>query len=245
MGYTKTILTLGLLGISASAMAENALHEVRVAPEGVHIALVGHASMTVPNDHAHLLWTASAQADNLKAATAAAIEQMNGGIAALKGVSDNVQLKTMNINSYPVYSNTTNGSTPKVLAWRVTQTLALETDQIDQVPMFITAVDGRLELDNLNFSVSEASRATHQKELIRRAIADATQRAAFSAEALGYKPNRVQLKELVFEGADSVASNRVLMRATAKADYTTMPVPTIESGTTTLTLSVKANAVIR
>jgi hypothetical protein len=50
---------------------------------------------------------------------------------------------------------------------------------------------------------------------------------------------------LAFEGADAVASNRVLMRATAKADYATMPTPAIESGTTTLTLSVKANALIR
>ena len=84
-----------------------------------------------------------------------------------------------------------------------------------------------------------------EKELIRLAIADATRRANYSAEAMGLKPNRVQLKNLVFEGADAVASNRVLMRATAKADYATMPTPTIESGTTTLTLSVKANALVR
>lgn len=245
MKYTQTWVAVTLMALSSAAMAQNALNDVRIAPQGVNLALVGHATLNVPNDHARLLWTAQSQAATLQEATAGAIAQMNAGIQAIKSVGVDTKLKTTNVNSYPVYADSKNGITPKVIAWRVTQSVSLDTDEVALVPQFITAVNGALELDSLTFSVTEKTRQAQEKELIRLAIADATRRAAYSAEAMGLKPNRVQLKDLVFEGADSVATNRVLMRASAKADYATMPTPVIESGTTTLTLSVKANAQIR
>ena len=245
MKLTKTITALALSTLALSAMAQNALNDVRLSPQGVNLALVGHATVVVPNDHAKLLWTVQSQAATLQEATAATIVKMNAGIETIKTVSLDAKLKTMNVNSYPVYSNSHAGVTPQVIAWRVSQTVSLDTDDVSLVPQFISAVNGKLELDNLSFSVTEKTRASQEQELIRLAIANATQKAAYSAEAMGLRANRVQLKDLVFEGADSVASNHVLMRASTKADYARMPVPNIESGTTTLTLSVKANALIR
>ena len=245
MKLTKTITALALSTIALSAMAQNALNDVRLSPQGVNLALVGHATLVVPNDHAKLLWTVQSQAATLQEATAATIAKMNAGIETIKTVSLDAKLKTMNVNSYPVYSNSQAGVAPQVIAWRVSQTVSLDTDDVSLVPQFISAVNGKLELDNLSFSVTEKTRASQEQELIRLAIANATQKAAYSAEAMGLRANRVQLKDLVFEGADSVASNHVLMRASSKADYARMPVPNIESGTTTLTLSVKANALIR
>lgn len=245
MKEMKTITAVTLMTIASATMAQNALNDVRISPQGVNLALVGHATLVVPNDHARLLWSTQGEAPTLQEATAQAIEQMNAGLQALKSVTLDAQLKTTNVNSYPVYSTSQGGNSPKVVAWRVTQSVTVDTDDVNLVPKFITAVNGALELDNLTFSVTEKTRQAQEKELIRLAIADATRRANYSAEAMGLKPNRVQLKDLVFEDADAVASNRVLMRATAKADYATMPTPAIESGTTTLTLSVKANALIR
>lgn len=245
MKFVKTVVGTTLLSLSLAAMAQNALNDVRLSPQGVNLALVGKASLVVPNDQAKMIWTASAQAATLKEATAAAIAQMNKGIAAIKGVSLDAKLKTQHVNSYPVYSQVKNGETPKVIAWRVSQSLSLETDHVTHVPTYITAIDGGLELDNLTFSVSQKARENFEGELIRLAIADATRKAGMSAKAMGLKTNRVQLKDLVFEGADYTAGNRVLMRSAAKADYAAMPTPTIESGTTTLSLTVKANAIIR
>ena len=245
MKLTKTITALGLSMLALSAMAQNALNDVRLSHQGLNLALVGHATVVVPNDHAKLLWTVQSQAATLQEATAATIAKMNAGIETIKTVSLDAKLKTMNVNSYPVYSNSHSGVAPQVVAWRVSQTVSLDTDDVSLVPQFISAVNGKLELDNLSFSVTEKTRAAQEQELIRLAIANATQKAAYSAEAMGLRANRVQLKDLVFEGADSVASNHVLMRASSKADYARMPVPNIESGTTTLTLSVKANALIR
>ena len=245
MKLTKTISAFALLTMATSALAQNALNDIRISPQGVNLALIGHATLVVPNDHAKLLWTTQSQATTLQEATAASIAQMNAGLHAIKEVSLDAKLKTMTINSYPVYSEKKTGITPKIIAWRVSQSVSVDTDDVTLVPKFITAVNGTLELDNLSFSVTDKTRAAQEKELIRLAIADATQKAAYSAEAMGLRANRVQLKDLVFEGADSVASNHVLMRTSSKADYARMPVPNIESGTTTLTLSVKANALIR
>ena len=245
MKLTKTITALALSTIALSAMAQNALNNVRLSPQGVNLALVGHATVVVPNDHAKLLWTVQSQAATLQEATADTIAKMNAGIETIKTVSLDAKLKTMNVNSYPVYSNSHAAVAPQVVAWRVSQTVSLDTDDVSLVPQFISALNGKLELDNLSFSVTEKTRAAQEQELIRLAIANATQKAAYSAESMGLRANRVQLKDLVFEGADSVASNHVLMRASTKADYARMPVPNIESGTTTLTLSVKANALIR
>lgn len=245
MKYRQTITALALLAMSMSAMAQNALHDTRISPQGVNLTLVGHATVVVPNDHARLLWTAQSQAATLQEATANAIAQMNKGIEAIKSVTLDAKLQTMNVNSYPVYADHKAGVTPQVIAWRVSQSVSVDTDNVGLVAPFITAVNGVLELDSLSFSVTEKTRLAQEKELIRLAIADATRKASYSAQAMGLKPNRVQLKDLVFEGADSVAGNRVLMRASAKADYATMPTPAIESGTSTLTLSVKANALIQ
>ena len=211
MKLTKTITALALSTIALSAIAQKALNDVRLSPQGVNLALVGHATLVVPNDHAKLLWTVQSQAATLQEATAATIGKMNAGIETIKTVSLDAKLKTMNVNSYPVYSNSQAGVAPQVIAWRVSQTVSLDTDDVSLVPQFISAVNGKLELDNLSFSVTEKTRASQEQELIRLAIANATQKAAYSAEAMGLRANRVQLKDLVFEGADSVASNHVLM----------------------------------
>ncbi|MBO7173109.1 MAG: SIMPL domain-containing protein, partial [Burkholderiaceae bacterium] len=98
MKYRQTITALALLAMSMSAMAQNALHDTRISPQGVNLTLVGHATVVVPNDHARLLWTAQSQEATLQEATANAIAQMNKGIEAIKSVTLDAKLQTMNVN---------------------------------------------------------------------------------------------------------------------------------------------------
>ena len=55
MKEMKTITAVTLMTIASAAMAQNALNDVRISPQGVNLALVGHATLVVPNDHARLL----------------------------------------------------------------------------------------------------------------------------------------------------------------------------------------------
>ena len=148
MKLTKTITALGLSMLALSAMAQNALTDLRLSPQGLNLALVGHATLVVPNDHAKLLWTVQSQAATLQEATAATIAKMNAGIETIKTVSLDAKLKTMNVNSYPVYSNSQAGVAPQVIAWRVSQTVSLDTDDVSLVPQFIDYAQGNLRLQS-------------------------------------------------------------------------------------------------
>ncbi len=239
------VMCCTLMGSALAETSSNSLNNVRINTKGVDLALVGSASIEVPNDEARMIWSVTVQADTLKEATAQAMAQMNEGIVILKKTDQEANLRTQNVNSYPVYTSGSSTQAPKIAGWRVTQSVALQTKDIKGVAELISTVNGTLELDQVTFSVSEKTRDSYEKTLIAMAIDDATKRAAYTANALGLNPKNVHLTDLAFDGTDTGTTNRVLMRSSAKMDYASVPVPNIEVGTTTLQMTVKANAVIR
>ena len=180
------ILTAGVMTMTMSAaMAANSMNGTTLSEKGMTLAVNGTATITVPNDEAQMYWTVSAQAKTLKEATAQAIKTMNSGLSQIKAVSDKLQLQTQSMNSYPVYGETKGNQTPKIVAWRVSQSLEVVAPDIELVPKVIENVNGVLALENLNFRVSDAAKAKLDESLYKMAVADATQRAGWIAESVG------------------------------------------------------------
>lgn len=99
--------TAGVLAMTMSAaMAADSMNGTVLSEKGMTMTVTGTASVTIPNDEAQMHWSVSSQAKTLKEATAQAIKTMNEGLAQIKAVSDQLQLQTQSMNSYPVYGET-------------------------------------------------------------------------------------------------------------------------------------------
>lgn len=233
--------------VSTSVYAADSMNGTKISDTGIELAVTGSAYLKVPNDEANIHWTASAQEKTLQEATAKVIESMNLATSKLKHIA-NLNLQTVNVSSYPVYSEAKGNKAPEIVAWRATQGLRIETKNISAIPEIIKTLSGQLQLDNLSFGISEDARSQYNQRLIKAAIDDATQQAVWVAESVGCTASNVQIKDIRFHGTLPVKPEYALMRATNKsfaADAAPTPIPSIEAGSSSLNFSVTTQVRIK
>lgn len=247
MNKMTQIAAAGALTMAMSAaMAADSMNGTTLAEKGLTLNVNGVASITVPNDEAQMNWSVSAQAKTLKEATSQAIKAMNEGLSQIKTVSDALKLQTQSMNSYPVYGEVKGNETPKIVAWRVSQSLEVIAPDVQLVPAVIEKVNGTLALNGLNFKVSDAARAKYDESLYKLAVADATQRAVWIAQSVGSDAGKVELQSLRFNSSATPRPINLMMRATGKAMMdSAVPAPSVEAGTSELNLTVSAEVLIK
>ena len=247
MNKMTQIAAAGALTMTMSAaMAADSMNGTTLAEKGLTLNINGVASITVPNDEAQMNWSVSAQAKTLKEATSQAVKAMNEGLSQIKTVSDALKLQTQSMNSYPVYGEVKGNETPKIVAWRVSQSLEVVAPDVQLVPAVIEKVNGTLALNGLNFKVSDAARAKYDESLYKLAVADATQRAVWIAQSVGSDAGKVELQSLRFNSSATPRPINLMMRATGKAMMdSAIPAPSVEAGTSELNLTVSAEVLIK
>lgn len=247
MNKMTQIAAAGALTMAMSAaMAADSMNGTTLAEKGLTLNVNGVASITVPNDEAQMNWSVSAQAKTLKEATSQAIKAMNEGLLQIKTVSDALKLQTQSMNSYPVYGEVKGNEAPKIVAWRVSQSLEVVAPDVQLVPAVIEKVNGTLALNGLNFKVSDAARAKYDESLYKLAVADATQRAVWIAQSVGSDAGKVELQSLRFNSSATPRPINLMMRAPAKAMMdSAVPAPSVEAGTSELNLTVSAEVLIK
>lgn len=238
--------TGALMATIGVAIASDSMNGIQLSEKGLTLSINGTASLTVPNDEALMNWSAMAQASTLQEATYQAVKAMNKGLSQIKTVSDQLQFETQYINSYPVYGETKGNQTPKIVAWRVTQSLQVIAPDVTLVPKVIESVNGQLALDGLNFRVSDTAKAKYDESLHKLAVTDATQRAVWIAQSVGSEASKVQLQSLRFSGSANPRPLNVMMTASAKsARDAAVIAPQLEAGTSDLNLTVSAEVLIK
>lgn len=245
MSSIKPLVVATALTSVMSVAVANDLNGVQLQQKGVTLSVVGTASLVVPNDQAQMFWRTQAQAPTLKDATAQVIKTMNAGVETLKSLNAGLELQTQGFNSYPVYSETKAEKAPKIIAWRVMQSLSVKANDVAQVPVVVEKLSGRLELDQLTFSVSEKARTTYDEKLVRMAINDATKRATWVADSLGREAKKVEMQNLRFSTGMIPRSEYALMRANAKMMDGAAVAPEIEAGNSTLNMTVTTDVLIK
>ena len=247
MNKMTQIAAAGALTMAMSAaMAADSMNGTTLAEKGLTLNVNGVASITVPNDEAQMNWSVSAQAKTLKEATSQAVKAMNEGLSQIKTVSDALKLQTQSMNSHPVYGEVKGNETPKIVAWRVSQSLEVVAPDVQLVPAVIEKVNGTLALNGLNFKVSDAARAKYDESLYKLAVADATQRAVWIAQSVGSDAGKVELQSLRFNSSATPRPINLMMRAPAKTMMdSAVPAPSVEAGTSELNLTVSAEVLIK
>lgn len=242
----KTTAFAALCSISAICVA-NSMNGIQLDKKGVTLTVTGSAQLSVPNDEAKLIWTAFAQEPTLKEASSKVVEQLNKHITKVKSLGNALELKSLDVSSYPIYSQTKGDEVPKIIAWRVSQNLEVKTKETSLVPKVIEVINGELQLSSLNFNVSHEAQNRYQQELILQAVDNATQKAVWVAESLGCQASQVSLNGIRFPGTASIRPEYSLMRASSanKALADSAPTPLVEAGTSNLSLSVNAEVTIQ
>lgn len=239
-----------MIGICVSCLSvsvqANSLNGASLIDKGMALAVTGNARISVPNDQAEMIWTVTEQAPTIKVATQKAIEAMNAGVAIIKEFGERVNLQTQSINTYPVYSETKGKEPSKIIAWRISQSVHVETQDITIVPEIISDMNGKLQLTNVSFSVSHQKQDGYQKQLIDQAVLDAMKKATYVAEAVGSEASKIQLQNLRFDGTSYPRPQYSVMRSSAKLNSAdSMPIPAIEAGNSELSLSLTADVLIK
>ena len=104
MNKIQSVATaVALSATMGTAFAEDSMNGLGLSPKGLSLAVTGMATLTVPNDEAHMYWQATAQAKTLQEATRQAIATMNAGLEQIKSVKGDLQLQTQSMHSYPVF----------------------------------------------------------------------------------------------------------------------------------------------
>ena len=230
MSVLKPFVIATALATVASVALANDLNGINLQQKGVSLSVNGTATLVVPNDQAQMYWSTQAQAPTLKEATEEVIKTMNANLETLKSMKGNWELQTQGFNSYPVYSETKGEKAPKIVAWRVSQSLFMRVHDVTQVP---------------TISVSDQARQGYDATLIRMAVNDATKRATIVADSLGRKANKVEMQNMRFSGSSAPRMEYGLMRANAKVANDAMPTPAIEAGSSTLNMTVTTDVIIK
>ncbi len=134
-------------------------------------------------------------------------------------------------HSQPVYEE----KGRRIVAWRERAELRLESADFAALARLTAALQGELQIADMQFSLSADSRRRHEDELLREAVQAFQQRAGLLSEAMGGQGYRLVRLDL-----NGGFARPPLLRAMAAKEMSLaadMPVPQIEAGNSELRVS--------
>ncbi|NOX92354.1 MAG: SIMPL domain-containing protein [Gammaproteobacteria bacterium] len=210
-----------LLSVVTVASEDNETHYDR-------ISLLATASDEIENDILEATLSVHREGSNLPELSEEVNKTVQWAIAEAKKVSG-VTVQTMGYQTNPVYQQR------RLSAWRVRQSLRLESKDIARLSQLIGKLQERLAVERVGYRVSVQRRNTIEENLITRAIALFQQRAKLVAKQMNRDRYRVVQMNINTSGG---VPKRPMMRTEMSAMADTRIAPGFEAGTQTVTVSV-------
>ncbi|MDX1460557.1 MAG: SIMPL domain-containing protein [Xanthomonadales bacterium] len=178
---------LGLVAITCTAdMPADGDH-------GGTITVTGSASVNVEPDRVMIRFGVETQSQTSSEALAGSAELMDDVIAALRRLDVGERdISTSRFTIQPVYESQVDrpgGSrTQKLVAYRVSNILAVESDQLDAVGAIIDATVGAgvNRVDSVQFFLSDPEMKALKDSLVQGAVRDAERRAMLALDPVGH-----------------------------------------------------------
>jgi len=179
-----------IAGVPMVARAQGISMPVYAPPIPPHtIEVVGHGEVRVTPDLALLDFAVETHAHTAEQAARGNAKLSDKVKRAIQSkLGDKGKLWTVGYNLFPDYSNPRPGDeTPKVIGYRATNSVHVETGAIDLAGALIDAAvaAGANRVDSINFGLRDESKA--RNEAITKASKDAQAQAQTLASALGVK----------------------------------------------------------
>ncbi|MDN2709149.1 SIMPL domain-containing protein [Janthinobacterium sp. SUN118] len=245
MTVMKSMLAAAVATVALSAQAQS------LPTSGTLVVVPANGEVVHANDQVTITLAIEEQ-DKDKAAAASRVNQkMNQGVAIVKKADPQAVLKTQGYYTYAVYPETAplppgSVAKPKVpTGWRVGQYLQVTTTNLAALPKTVSAAQGVLTLNRLNFGLAPATVRKLDDQRIAAAYANLQQRVAGIAGAMGRNVNDAVIDTIDFEGSGNytqrvnVAGARN-MSADAMHYSEQVAEPSFEPGETTLNMGLVA-----
>lgn len=191
-------------------------------------------SREVDNDRVVALLTVDAE-DRDPAQLADSVNQSMAWALERARADKLVSVRTGGYQTYPVYDER------KIVRWRARQELYLESGDVDRLSQLTGRLQEQLQVQSLQFSVSQDRRKEVEARLVEQVLADYQQRADLIARALGAKS--YQLVEVAVHTAERDHPVPLRAEAMSLASRAAVTPPAMESGTSRIT--VQASGSIR
>ncbi len=220
--HTRCALLTGLLLICTEPLT------AAETPHYNQIHLQAQSSMTVGNDHMEALLSVFGEGSD----TAKLAEQINSTMSwALKTAKQypKVSVSSGQYQTYPVFGKDT------LKRWRATQGVSLESADTDALVQLLGALQQRLQVNAIRFSVSPQQRAKAEDQLIDQALAAFQARAERVRKNLGAKNYRIV--DINVGSSGGTVPPYPMMRAQAVESAVTAPA--VESGSSQLSVSAE------
>ena len=240
-----------LLAAAAATVALGA-HAQTLPTAGTLVVVPANGEVVHANDQVTVTLAIEEQ-DKDKAAAASRVNQkMNQGAAIVKKADPQAVLKTQGYYTYAVYPETAPlppGAIAKArvpTGWRVGQYLQVTTTNLAALPKTVSAAQGVLTLNRLNFGLAPATVRKLDDQRIAAAYKNLNERVAAIAGAMGRNVNDAVIDTIDFEGSGNYAQRANLAGARAMsadaAGYGGSQVaePSFEPGETTLSMGLVA-----
>lgn len=162
---------------------------------------------------------------------AALAEEVNKAVAeAIKRIKQvpGIQVQTLDYQTLPVYQK------ERITAWRVRQSIRLETRDVAKLGTLLGEIQQRLNLQSIGYSVSPERLKEVEDRLIPQALKDFQQRAELVSRELGRSRYRIVALRVETAGPPQ---RPAFMAARAAPMEAAAPVP-IEAGEQKLTVNV-------
>ncbi len=160
---------------------------------------------------------------------------LNQGLQTARS-NQQIRVSSGNRSSQPVYDE----KREKIIAWRERGEIRLESTDFAQVSALTGDLLGKLSLGSMDFSLSSASRATTEDELIQQAIQAFKKRAKIATQTLGgsdYKIVQLNLNTQYMQPRPYLRSGKMMAMAADSAGA-----PVVEGGEADV--SVNADGII-
>ncbi|MDX1487309.1 MAG: SIMPL domain-containing protein [Acidiferrobacterales bacterium] len=223
--FVRLLFTISILGLAAadrSMATEESVHYNQV-----HFQV--ERSRPVENDRMQAVLSVTAEGENA-ARVANQINRTMDWAVEIAKTRSKIEVRTGNYQTYPVYDKN------KIRRWRATQQLALEGTDFTGLSDLVGQLQERLQVTSINFSLSPARRAAVEDDLITQALDAFKQRAELVRKQLAGKSYRIIEAVVSTNGGEPVPIMRGI--ADMKPAAESVVPPTVQAGTSTLTVSV-------
>ncbi len=154
--------------------------------------------------------------------------QLNAAMTTAKAYKT-VKVATGALQTYPIYSDKN-----KLVGWRTRASSALESKDFAAAQKLLGELQGRLQIENVGFSVSTELRSKQENELIGQAFAAFRERAQLVQQGLNGKGWKVVNVTLANTGNEA----RPVMAYRAKALMADAAAPELAAGESEIRLQV-------
>ena len=246
MTVMKSLLAAAVATVALSAQAQT------LPTSGTLVVVPANGEVVHANDQVTVTLAVEEQDKDKVAAASRVNQKMNQGAAIVKKADPQAVLKTQGYYTYAVYPETAPlppgaAAKPRVpTGWRVGQYLQVTTTNLAALPKTVSAAQGVLTLNRLNFGLAPATIRKLDDQRIAAAYKNLNERVAAIAGAMGRNVSDAVIDTIDFEGSGNYAQRvnvtgaRNMSADVASYGGNQVAEPSFEPGETTLNMGLVA-----